>query len=152
MRRVYNRAKLYEKRNIMKNILKIELYILAAVAIIAVIVSVTLRMPAFSPDSLQETDATTQETTGAPTTVTTEPAPTWKTYPADRKLLAQQYFVYDCKNNTFLLSSGQASERIYPASITKLFTAYVAMQYLQPDHKITAGNALDLVAWGSSVA
>jgi len=83
----------------------------------------------------------------------TEPfIPTWNTYPDDRQLLAQQYFVYDCKSGTFLVSSGAANTKVYPASITKLFTAYVAMQYLQPTDQVTAGDALDYVVAGSSVA
>ncbi len=135
----------------MKKLMYIEIGVLAALIIAAIIACATLAKPAFSPDNLQSTNNTT-ETTGAPTTETTEPAPTWNTYPADRQLLAKQYFVYDCKADTFLITSGMASERIYPASITKLFTAYVAMQYVSPETEITAGDALDLVAWGSSVA
>ena len=137
----------------MKKILCIEIGVLAVLAVIAVIVSITLNMPAFSPDSLQQpvTTAPTQATP-APTPPPTEPAPTWKTYPEDRQLLARQYFVYDCKAGSFLTISGKMDERIYPASITKLFTAYVAMQYVDPQKEITAGDVLDLVAWGSSVA
>lgn len=152
MRRVYNRAKLYEKRNIMKKLMYLELAVLAILVVVAIIVCATLTKPAFSPENLQATGSATTESTVTPTTETTEPAPTWNTYPADRQLLAKQYFVYDCKANTFLVSSGTESERIYPASITKLFTAYVAMQYVDPETEITAGDVLDLVAWGSSVA
>ena len=160
----------------MKRLIYVELVMLVVLLIVAVLACGNILKPAFSPNSLSGTTApttipttapTTEPTTvptSAPTTIpttapttvpTTAPTvfvPTWNTYPANRKILAKQYFVYDCKNNTFLISSGQSAERIYPASITKLFTAYVAMQYLQPDQKITVGNALDLVAWGSSVA
>lgn len=82
----------------------------------------------------------------------TEPEPTWATFPADRKITASQYFVYDCQKNVFTTISGQATDKIYPASVTKLFTAYVAMQYLEPDAQITAAGALDLVGPYSSVA
>ena len=137
----------------MKKLMYIELGVLVALAVIALVVCLTLHMPAFSPGSLQETGGSTPtEFTGAPTTETTAPAPTWKTYPEDRELLAKQYFVYDCKAGSFLTISGTKDERIYPASITKLFTAYVAMQYVDPLTEITAGDVLDLVAWGSSVA
>ena len=88
----------------------------------------------------------------AAATETTEPAPTWNTYPKDRELFAKQHFVYDCKADTFLDSSSDATTQVYPASITKLFTAYVAMQYLEPTAQITAGDALDFVVPGSSVA
>lgn len=102
------------------------------------------------------------EISGSPSTNTTtassatQPAdrfiPTWNTYPKDRELFAQQYFVYDCKANTFLKSSGDANTQVYPASITKLFTAYVAMQHLAPTDQVTVGDALDFVVPGSSVA
>lgn len=95
---------------------------------------------------------TTVETTTEATTVETEPPITWKTYPATRALTAQQYFVYDASAGIYTTISGAASERIYPASVTKLFTAYVALQYLDPELVITAGDALTLVAPGSSVA
>ena len=137
----------------MKKLMLLELSVIAILLVVAIFVCATLTKPAFSPGSMENnTTANSTGRTEPSTTETTEPGPTWNTYPADRQLLAQQYFVYDCKADKFLITSGQASERIYPASITKLFTAYVAMQYLQPDTQITAGNALDLVAWGSSVA
>ena len=141
------------KNNATKRILVLELGMLAVLLVVALVVRFALTQAAFSPDDLQSTDSTTlTESTGATTPPTTEPAPTWKTYPADRQLLAQQYFVYDCKTSTFLTISGKESERIYPASITKLFTAYVAMQYLQPETEIIAGSELNMVVWGSSVA
>ena len=123
--------------------------------------------PTVLPTTFPTTQPTTQPTTGPttrPTTVpttepTTEPTttptlfvPTWKTYPDNREIRAKQYFVYDLNNNTFLISSGQQSERIYPASITKLFTAYVGLQHLPLDTKITAGSVLDLLDPDSSVA
>ena len=135
----------------MKKLMYLELGVIAVLLLAAVIACATLAKPAFAPDNLQNTGSTT-ESTGETTEETTEPAPTWNTYPADRQLLAKQYFVYDCASSTFLISSGTENERIYPASITKLFTAYVAMQYVTPETQITAGDELDLVAWGSSVA
>ncbi len=134
----------------MKKLVALELGVLAVLLVAAIIVCSQLTAPVFSPDEPQL--SSTGNTTGETAESTAIPAPTWNTYPADRQLLAQQYFVYDCKTGNFLISSGQASERVYPASITKLFTAYVAMEYLQPDTQITADDALDMVAWGSSVA
>lgn len=95
------------------------------------------------------------ETTTEPpvsTTETTEPEATWQTVPADRQLLAQQYFVYDCETGEFLVKAEDPQTRIYPASVTKLFTAYVALQYLNASQSIKAGEVLDMVAAGSSVA
>ncbi len=134
----------------MKKLIYLVSAALAVLVVITIINCATTTKPTFSPEDMQTSAPT--ETTGEPTTETTEPAPTWNTYPADRQLLARQYFVYDCNTDAFLVISGQKTERIYPASITKLFTAYVAMQYVEPETQITAGDALDMVAWGSSVA
>lgn len=93
------------------------------------------------------------ESTGASSTpVETASKPTWETVAADRTLKAQQYFVYDCETEQFITISGSPADKIYPASVTKLFTAYVAIEFLGADHSVTAGDALDLVAAGSSVA
>ena len=140
----------------MKKVILAELAVLALLVIGIVIACFSLpHQPVFAPDSIedqpeqQSSSSTTGETT---VETTTEFVPTWKTYPESRQLLAQQYFVYDCDAGSFLTISGEQTERIYPASVTKLFTAYLALQYLQPETQITAGNALDMVAWGSSVA
>lgn len=130
----------------MKRLMFWELVILAVLVIATVVILVTFPKPDLSLSASGDPIATTGPQP-------TEPfIPTWNTYPDDRQLLAQQYFVYDCKENTFLVSSGDATTKVYPASITKLFTAYVAMQFLEPTEKITAGSVLELVVAGSSVA
>ena len=107
---------------------------------------------------LNRDEQTVPPTVTAEATVpTTEPEPTlppvtWMNFPADRQMTAQQYFVYDVNAGTFLTISGQQGDTIYPASVTKLFTAYVALQYLTPETVVTAGDALDLIVPGSSVA
>lgn len=103
--------------------------------------------PADSGNSSASTDETTAPTTEPPT----EP-PTWPTYPESREITAQQAFVYDCTTDEFLYISGSEDETVYLASITKIFTAHVALQYLEPETEVTVGDELDLVAWGSSVA
>ncbi len=120
---------------------------LAAAVITCIVISREDYVPALSQGPVDTTDAPTTEQTE-----TTEPAPTWMTLPADRALTAQQAFVYDCQEGAFSYLTGSADDRVYPASITKLFTAHVAMQYLQPQEQITAGDALELVGYGSSVA
>ena len=132
----------------MKKWLMIEILILAVLIVVAVAVCGNLDRPASAPALVQTSDVPEQTT--AP--VTQEPAPTWMTLPEDRTLTAAQYFVYDCSSESFVSLSGTQNERVYPASITKLFTAYVALQYVQPDSRITAGDALEMVVWGSSVA
>ena len=81
-----------------------------------------------------------------------EPEPTWMELPADRQLASKKAFVYDCATDSMEYLKGSATDKLYPASITKLMTAYVALQYLPFDQQITAGDILDKVAWGSSVA
>ena len=102
------------------------------------------------PADTSDTSEGTSETT-EPTEPPTE-APTWPTYPESREITAQQAFVYDCATNEFLYISGSESETVYLASITKLFTAHVALQYLEAETQVTVGDELDLVSWGSSVA
>lgn len=156
----------------MKKLMLIEIALLAVLLLAAVWVTAGL---GDSADPTAPTDPTTNITDPAtpatdptvptvptdPTTGVTEPTaptlpddfvPTWNTYPEDRKLLAQQYFVYDTGLNRFLVTSGQENERVELASITKLFTAYVALQYLEPDQRIKVDDVLELVPAGSSVA
>lgn len=61
-------------------------------------------------------------------------------------------FVYHVNQREMLYTSEPSTQRLYPASITKLFSAYVALQYLQPDAVITAGWELGLLQPGSSTA
>ncbi len=67
-------------------------------------------------------------------------------------LLCNEFFIYDCAAENLMAISCDLDKRLYPASITKLFTAYVALQYLDPEDVITVGDALDMVGYGSSVA
>lgn len=134
----------------MKKWLAIEAVILALLLVAAVVVCISIsQSPAVPADTdLDETLQTTEQTAEQ----TTEPEPTWMTFPADRTLTAQQAFVYDCQSESFTYLLGAKTDKVYPASVTKLFTAYVALQYLQPETLVTAGDVLDLVGAGSSVA
>ena len=112
------------------------------------------------------TDETTEETTTAPeetteeTTVPEETEPPvvveleeeWLDFLPGKEMTARQYFVYDCTTATFLTLSGRADEAVYPASVTKLFSAYVALQYIAPDKEVTAGSELTLIDPNSSRA
>ena len=71
--------------------------------------------------------------------------------------LAQQMdgshiFVWDVEAETMLYSATDVRESLYPASITKLFSAWVALRYLDPGTKVTAGRELGLLKPGSSTA
>jgi len=130
-----------------------KLIALLAVLLIAAIVAVILlpTTPAHQKDTPKDTVQTppsSEETPGDDQPV----IPAWMTFPEDRVLTAKQAFVYDLQSQKFLFLDGSETDKVYPASITKLFTAYVALQILDPETVITAGDALDLVGYGSSVA
>lgn len=65
---------------------------------------------------------------------------------------AKQVFVYDVDNDRMLYTMGDQDACIEPASLTKLFTAYVAMQYLDPGDMITVGEEVNWIAPDSSIA
>ena len=60
-------------------------------------------------------------------------------------LITQKYFVYDVREGEYLRKAGSETEKLYPASITKLLTTYVVLQHLKPDEIVVAGDALELV-------
>ena len=61
-------------------------------------------------------------------------------------------FVYDSRQG-LLTNRGGMYDKIYPASITKLYTAYVAMQILSPSAPVEATEELLAIpAWDSSKA
>ena len=64
----------------------------------------------------------------------------------------EHIFVYDVSAGQMLCSKTAETDRLYPASITKLYTAWLALQYLEPDTVVTAGEELALVGSGSSLA
>lgn len=104
------------------------------------------------------TDPPTEPPTEAPTEAPTEPSlppePESPGIPAPPgvTVTANRYFVYDMQKEQFLAISCHEDAAFYPASITKLFSAYLALQYLDPETVITAGDELDLVKKGSSLA
>ncbi len=71
---------------------------------------------------------------------------------AGMSLHAKHIAVYDTSLHSILFSSGGMDERIYPASITKLYSAYVALQILDPASVVTVGDELQLVQPHSSLA
>lgn len=102
------------------------------------------------PPTAASTVPPTEEPTVPPTTPpATQPQPT---EPAPIPLTASHAFIYSSHSDSFLFLKGTMDERIYPASITKLFTAYVALQYLDAATQITVGNAIYTVPPDSSLA
>lgn len=76
----------------------------------------------------------------------------WLTQTQNRTMTATDYFVYDLNYQRFLVLSGQTMDKVYPASTTKLFTAWVALRYMDPEERITITTELELVHPASSVA
>ena len=93
--------------------------------------------------TLPQTESATQPT---------EPEPIPIDWMAAEAMDAGHIFVYDCAGEEMLYCSTDARDTLYPASITKLFSAWVALQYLQPEQKIQAGRELGLLQPGSSTA
>ena len=69
-----------------------------------------------------------------------------------KTLSARQILVYDSTDDQLLYTKSVDGGKLYPASITKLFTCYVALQILDPSKVVTAGSELNLVAEDSSMA
>ena len=142
----------------MKKIIAAEVLVLIVLLAVAVYLCVNIvRSPA--PEDVEDLpmvqagpgETIPEETTAAEeTTVVTEP--TWLMHEPGRELLAKQYFVYDVNEEKFVTISGAKDEIIYPASVTKLFTCYVALQYLEPEEVLTVGDEMEFVVYGSSVA
>ena len=120
--------------------------------------------PATSVPPKTEPEATTQPTTATDSSTTTtspdqQTEPTTggqesdtPTPPQPYKLTCSKYFVYDVTAGSYLAQSGDASTRIYPASITKLFTIHVALQHLTPDTMVTVGSEITMIHPDSTVA
>ena len=77
---------------------------------------------------------------------------TWLTLPEEYRLTGRSYFVYDVNNERFVIRSDVEDKRVYPASITKLFTIYVALQYLPVETKVTVGEEIKMIDPDSTVA
>lgn len=115
----------------------------------------TAEKPHQEDDTYPSQSETTEDATVPATTlppIVVELPERWVPLLSGKEMTASHYFVYDCDEGTFLTLSGDATARVYPASVTKLFSAYVALQYIDTDMEITAGSALELVAADSSVA
>ena len=71
---------------------------------------------------------------------------------AAREMDAGHVLVYDAAAEKMLFCSTDPTDRLYPASISKLYAAMVALMYLEPEEVITAGEELSKVKKGSSIA
>lgn len=95
------------------------------------------------------TETTAPETVPAvviqPVSTRPEPDPSYQ-------LTARHAFVYDCSSGELRFSLGSMDDQIAPASLTKLLTAYVALEYLNPATLVTCGEETRWIDPASSVA
>ena len=104
-----------------------------------------------------ETTLSTEPTEPAPTEPTEPPAPAPQRpvtqAPLAAPTTAAKYaFIYDTRTEHYLYSNVPVDTAIFPASVTKLFTTYVALMYLDPQETVTIGNERNLVALDASIA
>lgn len=71
--------------------------------------------------------------------------------PFELDVASPQCFVYDAEEKCFAFAKG-GDKVVYPGSTSKLLTALYALTILSPDTVITAGDELDFVKPGSSIA
>lgn len=97
----------------------------------------------------------TDPPTDPPTEPPTEPPtyPPAETMPPETLSLTAEYgFAYDCSTQRFLYIGGDPEAQLAPASLTKLLTAYVVLEYMQPDQIVTVGNEVTWIDPMSSIA
>lgn len=85
-----------------------------------------------------------------PEKVDAPPLPDYQEAAADMD--GSHIFLYDPDRWEMLWCSADGLEPMYPASVTKLYTAYIALMHLDPGQLVTAGEELSLVRPGSSTA
>lgn len=116
-----------------------------------VFLSFWYRMP--RPRTLPiETAQTVSATTAPFEEITHTEITTLSTSPKITALTAQHAFVYHCESGSVLYALGDQNEKVAPASLTKLFTAYVVLQHLDPEDIVTVGEETTWIDPQSSVA
>lgn len=108
--------------------------------------------PAETKPTAAPTDTMPPPETASPTTIPTQPAEDLRLAEIGAEADGRHIFVYDVHRARMLYCSGEETEKLYPASITKLYTAVVALLYLDPAEIITAGEELKQMQPGSSRA
>jgi len=142
-----------------KKVLRISIAVLCGVVFVGLLLGIGLGLNALLlPEVTEpsETAAPTQPPTEPPTEPPTQPPTEPPTEPPltmpELSLTAKHSFLYIVETEQFLMLKGDEKERIYPASLTKLFSTYVALLYLEPETKITTGDEVYAVPWDSSKA
>lgn len=113
--------------------------------------------PQTQPPTTVTEPPTTQEETSFPETTAPETQPIETEEATEPSavisgLTAANAFVYDTSTGEMLYYQSNGAAKVFPASVTKLFTAYVALRHLDPEQHIAVGDELDLVSSKSSTA
>ncbi len=87
-----------------------------------------------------------------PTTAPTVPTVPEPPVPPEPQIRAKYAFIYDPATAQMLYSKGSEFDQVYPASLTKLFTIYVALQHLSLDQAVTVGEEITVISENSSTA
>ena len=132
--------------------------VLLMLTFLLLVITVCL-IPLMQPDETAPavTVPSTQPSTAAPTTVppqTTVPPTTLPLPTVDPtvSITAKNAFVYNCSRDHLAYIKDAGNTVMYPASITKLFSAYVALEYVEPDRIVTVGSIIGTVPSDSSFA
>ena len=99
------------------------------------------------PEITQEPTNDTSEPTEEPTPPTEPPL----TMPEVTQS-AKRSFIYILETDEFLMLKGNEDDKLYPASLTKLFSTYVALLYLDAETTVKVGNEVLQVSLDSSKA
>lgn len=98
-----------------------------------------------------ETEGETSETEGTAAASPMALQEVWLQADGAPTITAESALLIDQESGTILYEKN-AKEKIYPASVTKIITALVVMDYLQPDEIITVGTEINEVTLDSSKA
>ncbi len=102
--------------------------------------------PVTEPVTQAITEPTVPETTAPIITVPEISEPT------ELGLTADKAFVYDTGSNTILYTGGDPNAHLAPASLTKILTAYTAVQFMDLDAIVTVGEEVTWIDPDSSIA
>ena len=111
--------------------------------------------PSTSTTTTMPPETTVAPATVPPTTAVPAVPPTTippATIPSSVQITAKNAFVYNCTRDHLAYIKDAGNTVMYPASITKLFSVYVALQYLEPSQQVTVGLIISTTPEDSSFA
>lgn len=135
---------IFRKRKKRRNLLPLLLTCLITAVLAVGVVAWTLSQQEPPQDSSQQQAPDDQPVPEAPRRVLPKEF-------IDRNTYSPYVVLYDVTGSEMLYSKN-ADQQCYPASLTKLMTALIAVENADPDTVITVGNEVNMIAAGSSRA